>query len=132
MKTVVVAAVISLFLSSCAITGQPRSLENAKKCGELTCDSAGQPITGKRVVKYPDGNLSFEANFKDGKREGLAKTYYINGNLWAETNYKNGKQDGLKKTYDVSGNLKSEANFKDGQLEGLAKTYHENGNLESE
>ena len=132
MKKVFIIAVIALFYPSYAISGQTYSSENTKECGELICDLAGQPITGKIVAKYPDGKLWAEGNFQNGMLEGLTKTYYINGNFEFEENYKSGKLEGLKRIYYINGNLAAEVNYKNGQEEGLAKNYYINGNLWSE
>jgi len=76
--------------------------------------------------------LELDANFKDGKKEGLWKTYHENGQLNVEGNFKDAKKDGLWKMYNKNGQLRYEGNWKDAKKEGLSKTYYENGQLESE
>ena len=43
-------------------------------------------------------------NFKDGKRDGIGKTYYENGRLKSTETYKTG-QEINRKHYDTKGNL---------------------------
>ena len=44
-------------------------------------------------------------------------------------NYKNGLREGIAKTYYENGNLKFEGTFKNGVLDGSWKSYYENGDL---
>ncbi len=48
------------------------------------------------------------------------------GQLRSEVNYKNGKADGVCKTYYLNGKLQSESVFKDGEQEGVNKVFYEN------
>jgi antitoxin component YwqK of YwqJK toxin-antitoxin module len=68
------------------------------------------------------------------KIEGLYRTWYENGQLESEANYKDGKKDGLYRWWhcDSSGKLKEESNYKDGKWNGSCKWWHENGALEIE
>ena len=43
------------------------------------------------MTYYNNGNLEFEGEYKNGKRDGKGKKYYDNGNLKFEGEYKNGK-----------------------------------------
>ena len=43
--------------------------------------------------------------------------YHDNGQLKEEANYKDGKQDGLYQRWHSNGQLKEEGNFKDGELD---------------
>ena len=106
-----------------------------------------------RKAYYPNGELKIEANYKNGKLEGIGKRYYEsgrlqgngnykndkvegifilyyeNGQLEQEGNYKNGKEEGIFKTYYKSGTLRGEANYKNGKLEGIYKGYYEGGGI---
>ena len=62
-------------------------------------------------------------NFIDGIAQGISKTFYENGQVEYETNYKNQKRDGLEKSYSPTGQLQTEMIYKDGKLEGLSKIY---------
>jgi len=75
----------------------------------------GALFTGVGFDVYSDGQLKLEANYKDGKYDGLFKIYYENGQLKEEGNFKDGELDGLLKVYYENGQLKEERNYKDGQ-----------------
>ncbi len=81
---------------------------------------------------HKNGQLEYEGNFKDGKREGLWKYYYSTGQLEWEGNFKDGKEEGLFKIYYENGQLMMEGNYKDGKREGLSKEYYKNGQLKWE
>ena len=87
---------------------------------------------GRGKEYYLNGKFKSDAFFIDGLLQGKSIGYYENGNLEYEENYKDGKLDGLIKDYYENGQLKSELNYKNGQLDGLARAYHENGQLRIE
>lgn len=104
---------------------------------------------------YPDGTLDVEAEYGDGKKNGIYKDYYPNGNLKTEAQYADGKLNGLKKVYlengkpeweafylnekengiykeyYPSGKLKNQDFFKEGKQDGIMIQYYENGNIET-
>jgi antitoxin component YwqK of YwqJK toxin-antitoxin module len=65
---------------------------------------------------YGNGQLSWGANIKVGKRDGLVRGWYENGQLWFEINNKNNIPDGLTRYWYEDGRLKSEENWKNGVL----------------
>jgi len=50
------------------------------------------------------------------EKQGIQKTYYPNGQLKYEWNWKDGKRDGIQKTYHPNGLLKTKKKYKDGIL----------------
>ena len=42
-------------------------------------DSPEKPLTGKYTEKYHNGNLKYEVNYVNGKKEGLEIFWYISG-----------------------------------------------------
>lgn len=87
---------------------------------------------GDLIELYETGELKGEASYKDGKKNGPEKMYYLNGQLLVERNFKDGKIDGLQKNYYESGELEGELFYKDGKKEGIAKVYYKNGQLSGE
>ena len=87
---------------------------------------------GRGKEYYLNGKFKSDAFFIDGLLQGKSIGYYENGNLEYEENYKDGKLEGLVKNYYENGQLKTELNYKNGQLDGLARAYHENGQLHIE
>ena len=87
---------------------------------------------GRGKEYYLNSKFKSDAFFIDGLLQGKSIGYYENGNLEYEENYKDGKLDGLVKNYYENGQLKAELNYKNGKLDGLARAYHENGQLHIE
>jgi antitoxin component YwqK of YwqJK toxin-antitoxin module len=90
------------------------------------------PYTGKGFKFYDNGQKEGEANFKDGKQDGLMVSWHENGQKKLEGNYKDGKFDGPAVTWHENGQKKTEVNFKDGKPDGLTVSWHENGQKRTE
>ena len=86
----------------------------------------------KRIIKHPNGKIYIDSSEKDGKLDGLLKSYYESGKLQLEVNYDMGKVIGLRKEYNSQGILVDESNWNNGIENGPAKLYHDNGNLKQE
>ena len=91
----------------------------------------GTPLTGKKIVKYPDGQVKSKVTLKDGKPDGLFEEYYENGQVKGKGTARNGKPEGLIEMYYENGQVKSKGTFKDGKPEGLIEEYYENGQVKS-
>ena len=92
----------------------------------------GALFNGVGFDVYEDGQLESETNYKDGKRNGLVKSWYPNGQLLFEGNYKDGEEDGLCQQWHENGQLKYEDNYKDGKPDGFYKGWYEDGQLRFE
>ena len=55
----------------------------------------GKPFTGVGFIAHANGQLAEEVSFKDGKRDGLSRTWSLIGLVEEQANYKNGQLDGL-------------------------------------
>ena len=84
------------------------------------------PYTGKQIT-YLNGQKKEEANFKDGKRDGLQTHWYENGQKQIESKSKDGEPHGLSLQWHPNGQKLSEGNFKNGKPDGLLVNWHENG-----
>ena len=51
--------------------------------------------------------------FKDGREEGVWRTWYYSGNLWSEGGYKDGRKEGVWKYWFENGKLQSEKIYKE-------------------
>jgi antitoxin component YwqK of YwqJK toxin-antitoxin module len=91
----------------------------------------GTPLTGKKIVKYPDGQVKSKGTYKDGKLEGLLEQYYENGQVKSKMTFKDEIPEGLIEMYYENGQVKSKMTFKDGKPEGLIEMYYENGQVKS-
>ena len=84
----------------------------------------GKLFTGVGFDVYDNGDLVWEANYEDGKLDGLYQSWYDNGQLFFEVNYKDGYEDGLAQYWYSDGGLDKEEPFKDGKLDGVVKIYN--------
>ena len=142
-----------LILSIALLTASSGMSQNRYSVDEVTIREdfeSGQTITflksdvtllnGVVYAAYENGQLEFERNIKEGKRDGLQRRWHKNGQLEYEQNYKDGKPDGLHRWYK-NGQLHQEENYKDGYVgegesgwykDGLQREWYENGQLREE
>ena len=78
------------------------------------------------------GNKEFEANFYQGKRDGITTFWYPSGKLKSQTSYKAGTQHGLANFWYESGQMKSESIWHAGQKFGIRTDWYPNGQKKSE
>jgi len=90
------------------------------------------------IAGYSQGILekrvdTIEINqYKNGKKEGLWRTYYEAGQLKTEGNYETGLKEGLHRTWEDNGILLLEGFYAKGKANGLMKWFHERGHLAGE
>ena len=92
----------------------------------------GKLFTGIGIDMWNEKQLKSEISFKNGKIDGVARSYHENGNLQSQRFWKEGKGDGEFKVYSESGQLLKEGTYKNGQMDGIWKEYFENGKLKAE
>ena len=70
------------------------------------------------------------AQYKEGRKHGTSKEYFADGEtVEKEYSYKDGKPDGLLKTYHHTGKIHTEKGFKDGIEHGVDRAFDETGKL---
>ena len=89
------------------------------------------PYTGRSELFHENGQKKREANFKDGKIDGLVTEWYENGQK-REINFKDGKIDGLVTNWYENGQKRREGNYKDGKMDGIWTHWYENGQQRDE
>ena len=88
--------------------------------------------TNKKLLRFSDGTVHMELEFKDGSRDilnGPFKEYFEDGKIKTEGFYENNKWHGLIKDYNSDGLLIAEAMMRNGIENGEDISYHNNGNL---
>lgn len=88
--------------------------------------------TNKKILRFPNGKVFMETNFKDGPEdvlEGGFKIFYKSGQLKTEGNYKNNKWHGRIKDFSEEGILISDVTMENGVENGEDILYHSNGNI---
>ena len=102
-----------LFLSFCLFAckqnnGQPAEISGTQHdtvkvegaAGVLAKDSIISD--GEYIQHYKNGVTKMRGMMKNGKREGLWKSFYENGSPWSETTFKEGKKEGRTTTWYVN------------------------------
>ena len=84
-------------------------------------------ISGKVTSNYQSGKNKFEANWVDGKQEGLLIQWHESGKKKAEINFINGKKEGLETEWSRDGKKSWDNNYKDGKREGLLIQWSSDG-----
>jgi antitoxin component YwqK of YwqJK toxin-antitoxin module len=82
---------------------------------------------GLTTMWHENGQKKFENNFKDGIRSGLGMAWYENGIQEHEVNYKDGKKNGLESWWHENGYERTKINYKDDKQDGLESYWYENG-----
>ncbi len=74
-----------------------------------------------KSLKYDDGNISDETEYRTGKAHGISKSFYTFGNLglWYIVKYIDGKKQGVEVSYDYQGTLHKVGKYKKGDKDGL-------------
>lgn len=85
------------------------------------------PENGEYVKKYENGQIQMQGMMKNGKREGLWKSFYEDGTPWSQTTFKEGKKDGPTTTWYENGKKRYEGNYKNDSESGIWKYYDEKG-----
>lgn len=89
------------------------------------------PESERKVKYYSNGQIKWEVELLDGKRNGVLKEYYEDGVLMSKGNWENGLADGKTEYYYKNGLLKSLSFWRNGKQEGVTKKYYRNGRLKS-
>jgi antitoxin component YwqK of YwqJK toxin-antitoxin module len=101
---------------------------NGKKEGEGYLFNG--KLKGKRLLFYPEGNLSDEVEYENGLQNGIEKRYFKNGTLMQTGEFKNGKEIGIWEMYHPNGQLKQRSNFdNNGKIDGESILYYSTGNI---
>jgi antitoxin component YwqK of YwqJK toxin-antitoxin module len=89
--------------------------------------------TNSHKIYYPNSSkLMAEYGMKEGKREGIQKTYFEDGNLHEEYEMQGDSATGYYKSYYSSGKLEFECSKVNGKINGRSKSYFENGKMRAE
>lgn len=82
---------------------------------------------GVAVTYHPNGKVAVEAPYKNGKLDGVFRSYYENGNPWQTIGYREGVEHGISTDYYENGMKKLREVYKDGVLDGMSEQYSERG-----
>ena len=90
------------------------------------------PFSGKAVEFFEGGEVkSKSTSYKDGKLDGVFRTWFENGQISSEDSYKDGSVT-LSKLWRENGHQLAETSWKADKVNGIVKFWYENGQLKSE
>lgn len=93
----------------------------------ISCSLSGQEAgtlkDGYQVFKYPNGTVSSEGLIKNGKPEGLWKSYYVTGIKKSEGKRKNFLLDSIWVFFDQAGDTLEKINYLYGKKNGWYYKY---------
>lgn len=69
----------------------------------------------KEIIKDEAGNIKWEISTLNNNKHGLVKSWWPNGKLSSEKYYKDGKIHGPVKMWDENGNLITDSYWRDGK-----------------
>ena len=81
---------------------------------------------GKQIEYYENGNIEYEAYFKNNLKNGIESGFFPSGKIESFGIYSNGKQSGKFYEYYESGLIKKESFYEDDLLVSET-TYDEQG-----
>jgi antitoxin component YwqK of YwqJK toxin-antitoxin module len=85
--------------------------------------SANNPQDGYQVFRYPNGTISSEGMFKNGKPEGFWKSYYVTGIRKSKGKYTNFQLDSIWVFFDQAGDTIEKINYLFGKRNGYSYKY---------
>lgn len=82
---------------------------------------------GKHIFMKKNGDTTKWENYKNGKLDGIKRSYYPNSKIKREVSYKEGIMDGAFKVYNLEGVVIEEINYKEGKRDQECKYFYDDG-----
>lgn len=82
---------------------------------------------GELITRYKNGVIDKQGMMKDGKRDGLWKSFYEDGTPWSETTFKDGIKNGKTTTFYPNGQKRYEGFYTNDTESGKWIYYDELG-----
>jgi hypothetical protein len=79
------------------------------------CERSGGVKHGWSASWYENGELESKGTYADGLRVGVWRRYFQDGSTKVEAEFHEGKQNGLMRVFDASGRMMRATRFRDGQ-----------------
>ncbi len=82
---------------------------------------------GKHIFMKKNGDTTKWENYKNGRLDGVRRTYYPGSRIKKEVSYKEGIMDGAFKIYNLEGIVIEEINYKEGMKDDVANYFYDDG-----
>ena len=84
---------------------------------------------GESIERYANGVIKMQGMMKDGKRDGLWKSFYDNGSPWSETTFADGKKNGKTTTWYSNDQKRYEGFYTNDKEFGVWTFWNEKGKV---
>lgn len=81
------------------------------------------------TLYYPTGEVKAIGTFREGRAEGMIKSFYKDGTSQSDCHYKNGRKDSVQVYYYPNGEISYIGLMLNGKREGTHVYKHENGKI---
>ena len=122
----------TFLLLSSPTWAEHKGTELLKRDGLFYYPSHKEPVNGRVVVRYENGQKHFEGTYKDGRRDGLWIEWWENGQKRGEGTYKDGRADGPWKSWCGNGQKHSQSTYRDDNPDGPWMLWYEDGQKRGE
>ena len=82
---------------------------------------------GKHIFMKKNGDTTKWENYKNGRLDGVKRTYYTDSKIKREVTYKEGILEGSFKIYNIEGVVIEEINYKEGKRDEECKYFYDDG-----
>ncbi len=119
-----------ILLLAMLATACSRGQESSQKTDTTAIDPNGEKVI---TTKYKEGGIKSEVRYKQGAKNGIARSYDRDGSLVLELPYVNNKKEGTSKKYFAGGKVLAQTTeYKNDKMNGAQVRYRGNGELLSE
>jgi antitoxin component YwqK of YwqJK toxin-antitoxin module len=134
MRTIalIVSVIATFIIASCGNNSSAPKVQHDTLSGD-NISSGMHPDSiikdGEYIKHYKNGVIEMRGMMKDGKRDGLWKSWYQDGLPWSETTFKEGKKEGPTVTFYDTGKKRYEGFYTADAESGNWTFYDEKGNV---
>lgn len=104
---------LKLIIQAHTVSGDAMVFSNAN--GLWYLDMHREPFTGRAVNKFNDGTIKDEANFLNGKLDGVQRFHHRNGQVRLERQVRNGQLHGYVTEWNEQGKIINRKLFERGK-----------------
>ncbi len=124
--------VSAFFIFSCGNSQKTEVVSTNDTTQVPNAQSVRIPDNGDYIKRYKNGVIEIQGQMKDGKREGIWKSFYQNGAAWSETTFSAGVKNGATASFYENGQKRYAGFFTNDKESGKWSFWDEQGNLARE
>ena len=127
MKPFIILSFAFMGLISCNHASQNKTNALADTT-KVIAPEKEKPVTdGESLTFYDNGKMKFQGFMKNGKRDGLWRSFYENGAKWSETTFDQGKKTGRTTTWYENSQMRYDGFYTNDVESGKWTFWDENG-----